>query len=332
MERNYLLDNAKITLMFLVVFGHILELVDDSPIIRTLYLFVYSFHIPMFVLISGMLAKAELTKKAVFGQVSSLLIPLLVFELLYELLQFACYGELSHYTLNLQPYWLLWFLWSLFFWKLLLPVICCFRFPVLLSLIIATLAGYSSQTGYYLGISRTLNFLPFFVLGYTLTPVFFQYLQKFHRSIFIVIVLLAFSLFGYFNNLISVRWFYGSVSYTGLGMNEWYAGFFRLGVDIFSFLLGISVIALLPDKSLSITLYGGRSLYIYIWHGFFIKLISALALIKLMSEWGEIMTLIILLLLSCFITYILASERIASLTDKLLFVPVRKMILENDSK
>jgi fucose 4-O-acetylase-like acetyltransferase len=151
MERNYLLDNAKITLIFLVVFGHSLELVTNSPVLKTVYLLIYSFHIPMFVLISGMLTKTELTKKVLFGQVSSLLIPLLVFEVLYELLEFARYDTLSHYTLNLQPYWMLWFLWSLFFWKLLLPVLCCFRFPVIISLIIGVGAGYCSQTGYYLG-------------------------------------------------------------------------------------------------------------------------------------------------------------------------------------
>lgn len=203
---------------------------------------------------------------------------------------------------------------------------------MLVSLIIAILAGYSSHTGYYLGISRTLTFLPFFVLGYKLTPGFFQRLQNYHRSIFITVVLLAFSLFGYFNDYIPVRWFYGSVSYLELGMSEWYAGIVRLGIYGLSFLLGVSIIALLPDKPLTITVYGERSLYIYIWHGFFIKLIGASGLIKLMSEWNEIIILITLLLLSIFITFILASEWIANLTDKLLFDPVRKVMLENSNK
>ncbi len=328
MERNYLLDNAKITLMFLVVFGHCLELINNSPIVQTLYLVIYCFHIPLFVLISGMLANTDITKKDLFRQVSSLLIPLLIFEVLYELLEFVRYGSLSHYTLNLQPYWLLWFLWSLFFWKLLLPVVCCFRFPVVISIIIAVVTGYCPQTGYYLGLSRTLTFFPFFVLGHSLTPVFFQRLQNYHRVFFIVPVLLAFILFGYYFNDMPSRWFYGSLSYPALGVDEWYAGCIRLCIYVLSFLVGISVITLLPNKPLKITSYGERSLYIYIWHGFFIKLISAMGLIELLSVLGIFGTLIVLLLLSVVITIILASKIVSLMTDKLFFMPVRKILLE----
>lgn len=328
MERNYLLDNAKITLMFLVVLGHGLELVPNSPLLQTLYLVIYSFHIPMFVLISGMLAKIDLTKKALFGQVSSLLIPLFVFEVLYELLEFLRYDTLSHYTLNLQPYWLLWFLWSLFFWKLLLPVVYCFRFPVVVSIIIAVLAGYCPETGYYLGLSRTLTFFPFFVLGYTLSPAFFQRLQNNHRGFFITVVLLAFILFWYFNKLPS-QWFYGSLSYSALGFNHWTAGFIRLLIYSVSFLVGVCVIALIPNKLLSITAFGERSLYIYIWHGFFIKLIGIIGLIEMVSALDVFSTLIILLLLSVIITRLLAAKIIATMTDKLLLIPVRKILLKN---
>lgn len=328
MERNYLLDNAKITLMFLVVFGHSLELINNNPLCQTLYLVIYAFHIPMFVLISGMLAKSVSTQKDLFKQVSTVLIPLLVFEVLYELLELARYGELSHYTRNLQPYWLLWFLWSLFFWKLLLPVISCFKFPVLISIIIAITAGYCTETGYYLGLSRTLTFLPFFVLGHTLSPVFFQRVQKIPRLFFIIPVVLTFILFSYYSSDIRVQWFYGSVSYTALGVDQWYAGFIRLGIYGISLLLGVSVIALLPNKLLKITVYGERSLYIYIWHGFFIKLIGAIGLIEVMNLLGVFGTLIILLLLSAVIAFILSAKIIATMTDKLLFMPARKILLK----
>lgn len=326
MERNYLLDNAKILLMFLVVFGHCLELVNNSPLLKTLYLIIYSFHIPMFVLISGMLSKSHSTQQDLTKHVASLLIPLLIFEVLYELVELARYATLSHYTLNLQPYWLLWFLWSLFFWKLLLPVVYCFRFPVIISIMIAVVAGYCPDTGYYLGLSRTLSFFPFFVLGHTLSPVFFQRLQNNHRSLFFSIVLLAFILFWYCNPL-SVEWFYGSRSYAALGFNEWYAGFIRLLIYGISFLFGISIIALLPNRVLAITAYGERSLYIYIWHGFIIKIISALHLINNLEP---LSAFIVLLLLSVIITRILAIQLIATLTDKLLFIPVRKILLKTE--
>ncbi|WP_394752583.1 acyltransferase family protein [Crenothrix sp.] len=327
MQRHYLIDNAKITLMFLVVFGHCLELTHNSTILHNLYLLIYSFHIPMFVLISGMLAKADISSKDLFKQVSSLLIPLLIFELMYEVLEVARFGSLSHYSLNLQPYWLLWFLWSLFIWKLGLPIISWFRFPVILSLIIAVAAGYSTQIGYFLGLSRTLTFFPFFVLGYTLKPVFFQHLQKYHWLFFTAIILLAGALLNYFNN-IDARWFYGSLSYSALGVEQWYAGFIRLFMYGFSFLVGIAVIALIPNTALKISGYGERTLYVYMWHGFFILSIKAIGLVDTISILGPWTTLLILLLLSVLITTALASKLLSSITEKLLFVPVRKIFLK----
>nr|WP_143341534.1 acyltransferase family protein [Crenothrix polyspora] len=328
MERHYLIDNAKIALMFFVVFGHCLELTHNNPMLHSLYLLIYSFHIPMFVLISGMLAKADISSEDLFKQISSLLIPLLVFEVLYEVLEITRFGRLSHYSLNLQPYWLLWFLWSLFLWKLLLSITSCFRFPVIFSLLIAVAAGYSTQIGYFLGLSRTLTFFPFFVLGYTLKPVFFQHLQKYHWLFFAAIILLAAALLNYFND-IDARWFYGSLSYSALGVEQWYAGFIRLFIYGFSFLVGIAVIALLPNKQLKISAYGERTLYIYMWHGFFIILIKAIGLVDAVGILGSWSTLAVLLLLSMLITIVLASKQLSPITEKALFVPVRKILLED---
>ncbi|CAG1772201.1 hypothetical protein BAC3_02409 [uncultured bacterium] len=326
MERNYLLDNAKIILMFLVVFGHELELTSNSLLLQTLYLFIYSFHIPMFVLISGMLSKAELSSKDIQKNIVSLLIPLLVLTVFYEAVEYIRYGEFSHYTKNLQPYWLLWFLLSLFFWKLLLPIIQCFKYPVLLSILIGILAGYVEQTGYYLSLSRTFTFLPFFILGYQLKPAFFLRLQTYHKALFIIVLILAITVFSYFHDIPS-RWFYGSLSYTALNMNEWTAGFIRLGIYGVSFIIGCSVIALLPNRTLKITVYGERSLYIYIWHGFFIKLIGALGFITWLNNKNDIATLFALLLLAALITFMLASEKLASMTNKLLFTPIKNHLL-----
>lgn len=57
-ERNYLFDNLKFLLIVLVVFGHSLEeisLAQDYAIIRA---WIYSFHMPAFVFISGYFSKS----------------------------------------------------------------------------------------------------------------------------------------------------------------------------------------------------------------------------------------------------------------------------------
>lgn len=47
-ERNYLLDNLKVVLIFFVVFGHVIEYyIKDNNILMTLYIFIYIFHMPL---------------------------------------------------------------------------------------------------------------------------------------------------------------------------------------------------------------------------------------------------------------------------------------------
>ncbi|WP_332694487.1 IS200/IS605 family transposase [Halalkalibacter lacteus] len=57
-ERNPYFDNAKAVLIFLVVLGHILsEFLHEDQLVSSVYLFIYLFHMPAFVLIAGYFAK-----------------------------------------------------------------------------------------------------------------------------------------------------------------------------------------------------------------------------------------------------------------------------------
>ena len=57
-NRNYLLDNLKVVLIFFVVFGHVIEYyIKDNSVLRTIYIFIYIFHMPLFVFVSGYLSK-----------------------------------------------------------------------------------------------------------------------------------------------------------------------------------------------------------------------------------------------------------------------------------
>ena len=64
LQRDYLLDNAKYLTIVLVVYGHLIEpLIKDSVIIKVIYMSIYSVHMPIFVIISGMLASIKLDKE-----------------------------------------------------------------------------------------------------------------------------------------------------------------------------------------------------------------------------------------------------------------------------
>lgn len=46
-QREFYFDNARLYLIILVVFGHLLRsYIDESPFLYALYMFIYSFHMP----------------------------------------------------------------------------------------------------------------------------------------------------------------------------------------------------------------------------------------------------------------------------------------------
>ena len=57
-DRDYFFDNARAFLIFLVVFGHLLQpYTSEDKFLSALYLLIYSFHMPTFLFISGYFAK-----------------------------------------------------------------------------------------------------------------------------------------------------------------------------------------------------------------------------------------------------------------------------------
>lgn len=57
-ERNYLFDNLKFLLIVLVVFGHSLEEISLEHNYAIIRAWIYSFHMPVFVFISGYFSKS----------------------------------------------------------------------------------------------------------------------------------------------------------------------------------------------------------------------------------------------------------------------------------
>ena len=51
-ERDYRFDNIKCIMIFFVVLGHFLELFSGN-ISKAIYIFIYTFHMPVFIFITG---------------------------------------------------------------------------------------------------------------------------------------------------------------------------------------------------------------------------------------------------------------------------------------
>lgn len=75
------MDTCKGLLIFLMVAGHCLALYRGDAVCNALYWFIYSFHMPVFIFISGYFSKN--TDKPVWKLFRELILPMIPFELLY---------------------------------------------------------------------------------------------------------------------------------------------------------------------------------------------------------------------------------------------------------
>src|SRR5699024_10344574 len=111
------------------------------------------FHMPAFIFLAGFFAKGSGTIQYIVNLAKRLLIPYLIFQLLYTGYYFLI-GKNNWATDHIfYPHWSLWFLISLFCWHLLL--ILYKKAPAYLGLTIALLSGI--MIGYLDNIEQTFS-------------------------------------------------------------------------------------------------------------------------------------------------------------------------------
>lgn len=284
LERNAYFDNAKIILIFLVVFGHLIQpFISASSELNTLYLWIYTFHMPAFIFLAGFFAKGSGNREYIINLAKKLLIPYILFQLLYTGYYFFI-GKENWQTGIFYPHWSLWFLFSLFCWHILLswfkktPAVLSITLAVLLGLIV----GYFGEVGHTFSLSRTFVFFPFFLIGYWLTKDHVMLLKRKSVKVASLIILSAVAIAIYIAPDLNSGWLLASKSYGDLGMPE-YGGLARLLVYATSALMAMSILAWVPQQKLRITDLGRRTLYVYLLHGFFIQYFREADLFKMES-------------------------------------------------
>ncbi|MED4473921.1 MULTISPECIES: acyltransferase family protein [Bacillaceae] len=316
MERNAFIDNAKVLFIFLVVFGHMIQpFTSDSRGVETLYLWIYTFHMPAFIMVSGFFAKGSSDKGYLWKLIKKLLVPYFIFQGIYTLFYFSV-GSGSWKTGVFQPQWSLWFLLSLLCWHLLLIVYK--RWPakigIPLSVIIGLIAGYFSEIGHTFSLSRTLVFFPFFLLGFHLTQKQLLFVKRPVAKIASVFVMIAVAVFLYYIPNIDSGWFLQSKPYDDLDAGQ-YSAAIRLSVYITAAFMTASILAWVPERNLNwVTELGKRTLYVYLLHGFFIQTFRHYDLFQMNS----FISFIEMLVLSILIVILLSSKPIIAITQPIV--------------
>lgn len=314
-NREYYYDNAKFILIFLVVFGHFITSFIGKKTIEEIYIFIYLFHMPAFILISGYFSKGFQKPGYVLKITKKILVPYLLFQVIYSFYYYVLLDKSELVIPILKPQWSLWFLLSLYCWHLLLFVFTKIKYSLFIALLIGLIAGYVDAIGNVLSISRTLVFFPIFLLGFYMKKEHFLKLTSNKGKIISAVVLAAMILVIHFVLVeMPKEWMYGSKSYEKLGAG-WEGAFIRLLYYGMSMVMIFSFLAFVPKKEYFFTKWGARTLYIYLLHGFIIRYFRETELISFIKETGSYY---LLLLFAIVVTLFLSSNIVYVMTQPIL--------------
>ena len=267
-SRNYLIDNLKGLLIYLVLFGHFVEFFRDIQIMGIIWKYIYLFHMPLFIFISGYLSTpndSNVFKKCF----DNLLVPLIALQILYELLWLTIFQKIHGATLRLAPVWSLWYLLSLVFWRIGFQLVYKIKFIIIISILLSIEVGLIKEIGRPLSLSRTIVLFPFFLIGYSFKK--HAYLQKITENKNIVMVIIACIILGI--SLVFVvktglpfELYENGRAYVLIPLSRGTGMLFRFIKHIFSFLCILSLIIIVPKRKSFLSAIGKNSMVIYIIH------------------------------------------------------------------
>ena len=291
-KRNYKLDNIKALLIFLVVLGHFIEpFIEDKQSLKILYTLIYSFHMPLFVLVSGMLLKLNNNK----FKKSSIIIPTILFQLFFSISQFLINKSFF------SPYWILWFMLTLFIWNYMTPYIVKIKYHFIISLLSAIFCISFSFT-------RVIVFYLFFLIGYHLDDINLEKIRKYKKYFYLTSIIgFVITIFIFVD--INPKIFYYSLGYKDLGLAYFQGLLIRIISLCISFIFSMSIYLLMTNKKQKFTYIGKNTLSIYLFHGIIIKTLPLIYLVKNYSYY-------ILIILSIIVTLILSIKHITNMIKK----------------
>ena len=263
-------DNTKIVLVTLVVVGHSWTLLPETWGIDRAYNWLYLWHVPAFVLITGYLSRRfDYSRRNLRRLVTTVALPYLVFEGLFALFRVHVGGETLE-RLWLNPHWPLWYLSVLFLWRLATPLLRRLPHPFLFAVGVSLVGGLVDVE--LLDISRALGLLPFFTAGLLLEQ---RHLDRVRtRSVRLggLAVLASGVVVAHLvESRLASEWLYYRSSYGALDAGPLEGMAVRLGLIAVAMVMLVAALAWVPRSKGWFSALGAGSLVVYLFHGFFVK-------------------------------------------------------------
>lgn len=272
-------DSLKFVLIFLVVLGHMMEpYITDNEMNRAVYNFIYLFHMPLFVFVSGRFS--VIRERAAYRKgIGRLLETVLLAQIVWLPLTLGLKLETLSTKLILSPYWMYWYLLSLAFWRMLiylLPGRLLERPGLLLAAsVVVSLVGGFVPVGHEMSLQRTLALLPFFMAGYCSNRIDFRkVLWRIPAPLPVVILPMVFFLLLYLGDAMPTYLLYHSECYWA--STPLYRLLVRLALLPSAAILGALVMRMTPDCK-TLADWGSRTMVVFMYHGFVVLAVMLMA-------------------------------------------------------
>lgn len=328
--RVYQWDNLKALLILLVVVGHLIDR-SNNPSIFLLKVdyWIYIFHMPAFIFISGVFSKKNIDERR-FSKIFRFLQWYFVLKIIFFVSGFASYHEanFSFFKESGLP----WYCLAIFAFQLISIYLVRYdRFLILgLLVLIGCFAGYDTGLGDILSLARIFTYFPFFFAGYLVDlKMMISRLNDFRIKIFAAIVLLSSFLFVFFklyDTPIEMSFFTGRTAYANI--NEvigLYGGLFRLIYYFFVFFIIVCLVALTTNKKTIATKFGEISLIIYILHIPIVRILNDGFHLDLLMQRNGIPQGLTILLISIIICIICRIQIVQTIMNRILYFKVPRI-------
>lgn len=323
-ERDYLFDNMKAFLVTFVIIGHlIVNICPESEIAGVIYTFIYLFHMPVFVFVTGYFSKN--VEKCREKAVQKYLVPYFVFCILLQIeSRILNIGVGANLGFNLlYPQWGMWYMIALFWWKLFIKDLCKLRFILPMSIALGLLSGFSREFTSYLALGRTVNLLFFFLLGYFCTKEHIEKLRDIPKALGLIpIALTTISaiLYNYEWNWPKKYLYLKKYYVEGAERNEILA---RILVYVMATTMIFAFISLCSKKKKWYTYVGTNSVSVYILHLFLVKIIERFYPFEKIPVWLNIVAILVISIAIAFFTalpvFSKTYEKLIDLVNRIAF-------------
>lgn len=302
-----------------MVVGHLLETNGgwgwDDPPQRALLTVIYAVHMPAFVFLTGIHARAD----RVGLRIARLVAVLLVFQVAFLAFRWMLGAPEADWY---WPYWVLWYVMAMIWWQALMPLIA--RFPLAAlgaALGLAVAVGVVDLHGNWFAYSRAAVLLPFFVAGHLwgnralrVLPVVTARSKATVAAVFLGGVVVLFVLGG------DPHWLFGNWGYAQLGVPATQGVLGRISVLLVAVAGVASLIALAPARMPALERAGRHSLAVFLFSVFAVE-VYAVTLGMWSAGWPAAVAATVALATGIAITALFSAERFERLCRSVYDIP-----------